>query len=204
MRKTKHGRINYCIHAFMIDELALSGGELLVFAVIYSFTKGERGLFFGTNDYLASISGVSLSTVKRALARLLEKGYVERSTAGQREGYCSTQRAEPKNCYFELDEPPNDAEDELPPMDVIIEEGMNENMLLGNLAQKPKYVFHSLGNEGIVNLTAEQYVRLSQLVDESKLYIYCLLLEKLILEKGYRCRNHYRTIKRWIYEDVAV
>ena len=71
-------------------------------------------------------------------------------------------------------------------------------------APRPKYVFHSFGYEGIVGLTAEQYRRLLRLVDCERLHAYITKLQGLILEKGYRSYNHYKTLKKWILEDTAV
>ena len=82
---------SYCIHAFMHRELGLGGSELLIYAIIYSFSIGGKGVFYGSVDYLAEASGVSYSTARRALARLVEGRLIEKcsleSGASVRDGY---------------------------------------------------------------------------------------------------------------------
>ena len=195
--------MSYSIYSFMCEELSLGGGELLIFAVIYSFSRGNLGIYHGTQDYLSRISGLSVSTVKRALKALLKKGYIEKVSLDEHEGYRSTKQAaadEPKaeEC------PPNDAENSLPSSFEIDKAGLDVRELLNDKATRPKYAFHSVGKEELVHMTAEQYKRLSRLVGSDKLSAYIHRLELLIRDSGYRTHSPYKTIKKWIYEDTAV
>jgi len=81
--------MTYCIHSFMIGELGLKGNELLIYAIIYSFTCGDKGLFYGTQEFLSAASGISVSSIKRKLLSLLNKGYIEKSNDGIHSGYRS-------------------------------------------------------------------------------------------------------------------
>ena len=101
--------VSYTVHSFMHGELGLSGGELLVFAIIHSFTKGNTGLFYGSIDYLSKMGGISVSTVKRALKSLSEKSYIERIKRNEKEGYRATKTVDTVE-KPEPDAPPNDAE----------------------------------------------------------------------------------------------
>lgn len=275
--------MSFMIHSFMIRELGLCGCELIVFAIIYSFTRGA-GFFYGTQRYLVDTSGNSVSTVRRALAMLYEKGYIEKCVISGRTGIrVSSFISMPRGAYAENAEPdaapydeiaapydeintdsesqrvgrrvdgahsgagnkdvdkaslgagyrmdgtantgascngkdtsavscksieeslpPNDAELLLPPYERVREEGLDVTEWLTERAPRPKYVFHTFGYEGIVGLTAEQYRRLLRLVDCEKLHVYITKLQTLILDKGYRSFNHYKTLKKWILEDTAV
>lgn len=73
------GAENYTVFGFMTRGLGLSGAELQVYAVIYSFSRDGVGTFSGSRAYLAATVGFSERTVTRALGTLLDKGYIKRS-----------------------------------------------------------------------------------------------------------------------------
>ncbi|MBQ7315221.1 MAG: helix-turn-helix domain-containing protein [Clostridia bacterium] len=197
--------MSYCIHSFMCEELGLGGGALLVYAVIYSFTKGERGLFYGTQDFLARVCGLSINTVKRALRTLLVAGRVERCCLHTYEGYRCTDVSAYELGTPPPEEPPNDAEEDLPSRAEIEALDTCVPALLAEEARRPKYEFHPVGGRhGIVTMTAEQYRRLLTLVSSEVLHAYVRRLEMLICDHGYRTFSPYKTIKKWIYEDAAV
>lgn len=201
MVKKQSLSISYAIHSFMFKELSLGGNELLVFAIIYSFSKGERGIFYGTHSYLARMSGVSVSTVRRALLALIKKGYIEKFEVGGDTVYRATVDEESIYQKKETDGPSNAAElilDNDGARDADIRES------LGKKAKKPIYKFHSVGRDGSVSMTAEQYKRLLTLVGSEMLTNYIRRLELLIQKKGYRTFNPYSTIKKWINEDASV
>ena len=182
------------IDTYMIDELGLYGSELITFALMRAFTKGEEGLCFSSKRYIAEVLGVSVSTVKRALSGLINKGYVEKCTVGKRSGYRTTAAAEPK----ELQAPPNDAQS------YIEDSDEDPTELLYRGIGKPKYLFIDVGREGTVFMTAEQYRRLLQLISPEDVSSYVRRLELLIKEKGYRTFSPYKTIRKWIFENAEV
>lgn len=64
----------YKIHDFFVTEYGLSGTELLVYAVIYSFCeKSKDGNFHGSRQYLAKRVNSCERNVQRALNNLCEK-----------------------------------------------------------------------------------------------------------------------------------
>ncbi len=194
---------NYNIRNFMLAELGLGGHELLVFAVIYSFTKANAGCFYGSQSYLARACGLSLSTVGRVLQKLVEKGCVEKCSYDKRIGYRSTKDA--GDCrYDDVEAPPNDAELLLPSAERLEKLGLNALDIIDMNSPHPKYEFHNVGRHELVSMTAEQYSRLTKLVAPDKLAVYITKLELLIRDKGYRTFNSYKTIKKWIYEDTGV
>ena len=63
------------LHSFMRKKLHLEKTELLVFAIIYGYSKGDKS-FTGGIKYLSDWSGSGRSAVKAALASLVEKGLI--------------------------------------------------------------------------------------------------------------------------------
>lgn len=66
------------IPGWAISDLKLSGNELIVFSVIYSFTQDGSPWFSESLSYLTETSNASKSTVQRSLASLVEKGFLEK------------------------------------------------------------------------------------------------------------------------------
>ena len=58
--------------------LGIKGSALTVYAALYSFSVGERGLYHGSQKYLADGIGVSVRTVQNAISRLYSLGLIER------------------------------------------------------------------------------------------------------------------------------
>ena len=67
----------FIISNFMTEELELSGAELLVFALIHSFTQAAEG-FSGSLEYLARRTGLSLRGTQNALKRLQDTELIEK------------------------------------------------------------------------------------------------------------------------------
>lgn len=72
----------FMVRRFHTEVLGLRGSELIVFALLYSFslTNLGKGVFSGSCSYLAETTGLSLSSVRRALAGLVEKKLVIQGT----------------------------------------------------------------------------------------------------------------------------
>ena len=77
------------VHRFMYG-LGIKGSTLQVYAALYSFTLGERGLFHGSIAYLAASLMISERTVNRAYKRLRELGLIEDYES--RDGRCMTNK----------------------------------------------------------------------------------------------------------------
>lgn len=73
--KIRYGFI--IMHGFMF-KLGLDPGELILYAVIYSFTHGKEKMFYGSRKYLAELLSCSERSVYRTLKSLIDKGYVKR------------------------------------------------------------------------------------------------------------------------------
>lgn len=68
------------IGGWMINELHLKGTELLVYAIIYSFTQAENQVFSGSLKYLAEWTNSSKQTVQNNLKSLVEKGLIQKNS----------------------------------------------------------------------------------------------------------------------------
>lgn len=66
------------IHGWMINELCLKGNELLVYAIIYSFSQTENQFFTGTAQYLADWTNSTRRGVMRNLKSLVEKELIQK------------------------------------------------------------------------------------------------------------------------------
>jgi predicted transcriptional regulator len=196
----KKNGFKYLIDSSVMEALNISHGEIAVFAVIDSITKGREGLYYGSQHRLAEITGYSHSTVKRAIKGLLRLGYIERCEINNKKGF--------RSCKIKAEDrelPSNDAEQVLPPAETIEKEGLDVREILAeNFLRRPKYEFHAVGNKGLVCMTAEQYKNLMELVSTDVLNGYISRLENLIIKKKYRSFSHYETVRSWILKDAEV
>lgn len=228
MNKTNKNALGFFVYTFMFAEFGLGGGSLLVYAIIYSFTKGENGTFYGSNDYLTKASGLSLGSVKNALSYLLKNGYIEKINYSGRRGYRAIdkeriERASASEEWVECASSNRKMQSDAASVDTVSSECVQENgekgetlafglekenlnieELLANLRHRPKYKFYKVGRNELVSMTDEQYEKLLKLVDSEVLFAYLRRLELLIRDKGYRTFSPYKTIKKWIKEDTEV
>ena len=65
------------IYDWMVEDLKLSGHKVLIYAVIYSFSK-DGEWFQGSLSYLSKRTGASLKTVVRSLNSLCDEGYIQK------------------------------------------------------------------------------------------------------------------------------
>ena len=78
------------VYGYMMRDLKLNGYELLIYALIKSFTdSSEEKCFYGSQGYLAEWLGTSRQRVGVCLKKLLEKGLVTKKsiTIGENELY---------------------------------------------------------------------------------------------------------------------
>ena len=80
LKKQKDMKDKYfTLHSFMQEELGLSGVTLMVYALIYSFTRAGSDCH-GSLSYIAERVGASTRSVQRALKELTDKGYITKLT----------------------------------------------------------------------------------------------------------------------------
>lgn len=64
---------------WMINELELKGNDLLVYAIIYSFTNGTKDHYFNWSlNYLAERTNSTERGIQKNLKNLIEKWYIEK------------------------------------------------------------------------------------------------------------------------------
>lgn len=64
--------------------LKLKHDDLLVYGIIYGFSKNEKGKYFGSLKYIQDITGCSQEHICRILKRLTEKGYIRKNAINAR------------------------------------------------------------------------------------------------------------------------
>ena len=64
----------YTVHGWMINELGLSGNDLLIYAIIYGFSQDGSTEFSGSLNYLVTFINSTKPTVINCLKKLCESG----------------------------------------------------------------------------------------------------------------------------------
>lgn len=69
---------NFQIYGWMVTQLKLKGNELLIYAIIYSFSQnnGGDGIFNASTAYLCEWTGLSQRAVINCLIRLIENNLI--------------------------------------------------------------------------------------------------------------------------------
>ena len=231
MKEKTFGKIEYHIKKFMYS-LGIKGSALSVYAAIYSFTIGERGLFHGSQKYLAESLGVSVRTIQNAEKKLFSLGLIERYATddGRYTGVrCVMEKTLPpredKNEENPLPKPDAELSEpragEKTPLD-LVDERLAERRRAGapeheknTFMMMQRYEksgdnrrFMAFGKSGGVIMTAPQYRRLLELLPTEELMTYFVKLENMLLENAKIGKkpphSHYKTLKKWIEEDLSL
>lgn len=83
----------YTIFGWMLNELKLSGIDLIVYAIIYSFSQDGESEFKGSVAYISDFTGGSTKTIRRSLIRLEEMGYIAKCERNQSAGSANSYRS---------------------------------------------------------------------------------------------------------------
>ena len=67
------------IQGWMINELNLKGNELIIYALIYGFTKDGVSEFRGSRQYMADWTNTSVRSVQNVVNSLVDKGMIEKN-----------------------------------------------------------------------------------------------------------------------------
>lgn len=77
MAKSKINNSDFTpIRMWMIQELKLTGNDLLVYSVIYKYSIGKLGLYYGGYEHIQTSTGASRNTVIRSLEKLTDEGII--------------------------------------------------------------------------------------------------------------------------------
>ena len=82
------------LQSFMVEELGLSGNELIAFALINGFSQDGVSEFSGTASYVARWCGVSEDAAIRILGRLVSKGLLSKRQSRDGKGH--------KRCFYSV------------------------------------------------------------------------------------------------------
>ena len=65
------------LHGWMVTELHLKGGDLLIYAVVHQFSQSDAGIYKGGVPYLCSWTGWSPNTIRKYLRSLERAGLIK-------------------------------------------------------------------------------------------------------------------------------
>ncbi len=195
----------YVIHDFMVKAFKLSGVPLLVYALIYSFTK-VGGECYGSMEYIAERVGSSRTSVYRALKELIRKNLIvkHKSEKYGKISYVAKVEFEFQDATQKISEfntasykmAPNNKED-------------NKGEIITNnhsfIQERAKPEIMRLGNEKVIVLTRHQYDNLVRSLGYAAFFHYLDVLEERILASPIGSyKNHYKTIITWARQDGLV
>ena len=120
MKNTTFDTTGYAVHTFM-NKLGLRGTVLQAYALLYSFTKGERGMFYGTRRYLAKALLVSERSIYRALKTLFERELIE-NAVNEELGLSGIRCVDPSAIFDKKEKTPHPVSEEKPIEKKAIEE----------------------------------------------------------------------------------
>ena len=63
---------------WMVEDLGLSGLDLIVYAIIYGYSQGKQGVYYGTLQYLSCWTNATENGIKKSLKSLIDKGLIKK------------------------------------------------------------------------------------------------------------------------------
>ena len=222
----------FTISGFMLNRLGLKGGELLVYALIHSFSIRTGTEFYGTREYIREFTGLSINTVDKCIKSLLDKGliikmdgisyrksnvytanrdYVIDEKSGTTVGTAHLGQNVEKYAQITVSEISTSQKCALqsPNLGSNNKEYLTQNN--DNDQKRPfgeeigNMISMTFGREGFVRMTPNQYANLKSRMGEEMLTAYIRRLE--LFMKSPQCKfvgNHYKTILKWHKEASEV
>lgn len=176
-------RYSYVIKPFMIN-LGLTGRALNLYALIYAFTNGEHGVFWGSQQHLSDLLNCSKRSLERDLKKLRDMGLIERREGnGKKIGIATT--------LIAPQAPTNEPNKDYNAIEI----------------KERKYDVVKLGINKMVYVSREQLYHLRTLADEDTLSLYVMRLERIIEERNREKKpmptGHFSILKKWLNEDFC-
>lgn len=204
MAESKVNRSNYItVQGFMVRDLQLKGNELLVYAIIYGFSQAESQVFNGSLQYLADWTNSTKQGVIKCLKSLVEKEYIQKTEKiinGVK--FCEYYATNLTTVLNKIEYPvENSLTDGI---QHSLPNNIGFNNLKDNIAEreKPRAQKHKKGEYGHVLLTDEQEDKLIEEYGEIVTAKAIVILDEYIEMKGYKAKNHYLAIKKWVIDAV--
>ena len=207
MANSKVNRNNYIsVQGFMVRDLQLKGNELLVYAVIYGFSQAENQVFNGSLQYLADWTNSTKRSVMTCLKSLIDKGYIGKSEKfinGVKfcEYYATDFTGVVKNFPYPMEESSVRGMEESSPNNIGFN-NLENNIDKRDSTRAPQSARHKRGEYGHVLLTEAQEQKLIDEYGEIVTAKAITFLDEYIEMKGYKAKNHYLAIKKWVIDAV--
>ena len=85
----------YVVQGWMRNRLQLKGNDLIVYALVYSFSQDGESEFKGSLQYLTEFTGVSRRTIERTLDGLETRGLIKRTERNASTGLTNSYKCTP-------------------------------------------------------------------------------------------------------------
>ena len=202
MRVQSHNYNN--VQGWMVTELKLFGGELLIYSAIYGFTQEQNQWYTGARQYLADWTGCTKQTVTKYLKSLVEKGLIIRRERAENGVIFVDYRANisptvaekitgvgenfthgSKNNHLGVGENFN----------TIINSNSNNT----KTSNKSNICKHRYGEYNNVLLTDEEYQKLRKEVPDYEEWIQ--KCSEYVASTGRSYKSHYAAIRKWVRKE---
>ena len=224
---------HFTIYTFMPGLLGLGGSELLVYAIIYSFSSKEEE-FYGSVSYIAERTGLSDSSVKRALKSLTAMEYIIREnvtehgtvkysanipllkryikgTEFNEDNACGNTKEQEGHFGTSRGIGHNEPAPSSKRTGGSVKMSYNNKEIINNTTPSSSYAGENLkssikrhGFEQLVMLSDSQISELHRRYGEDVTDEYIIKLESYLLTFPLNyIKNHYKTIVSWIEEDFC-
>nr|MBE6545148.1 helix-turn-helix domain-containing protein [Oscillospiraceae bacterium] len=191
----------FIVHDFMVEKLKLDGTELMVYALIYSFSNAGSNCY-GSIEYISKRIGASRTTAYRALKNLVKKNYLIKQKPAKSGKVIYTVNDEIlfKNETVGVSEQ-NSEICKIEPNNKGIKKKIITNYDSIYLKKAKPSITH-FGPKKLVAMTLHQYTKLLMAFGVIPTLDYIKILEGRIdsAEPG-AYKNHYKTIITWGRQD---
>lgn len=202
MRVQSHNYNN--VQGWMVTELKLFGGELLVYSAIYGFTQEQHQWYTGARQYLADWTGCTKQTVTKYLKNLVEKGLIIRRERIENGVTFVDYRV---NLSPTVGEKINGVGENFTHGSKKNNLGVGENFtpIINNNSNKTinnnksNISKHRYGEYNNVLLTDEEYQKLQDMFPDLQERIE--RLSEYVASTGKSYKSHYATIRAWARKD---
>lgn len=90
---TLNNENSFILCGWMINDLNLSGHELIIYAIIYNFSQEKNSLCFASQEYLGAWTGLSVRSVRRVLDNLEKNKLISKKISSNENGRFNVYKA---------------------------------------------------------------------------------------------------------------
>ena len=150
------------IQGWMINELNLKGNELIIYALIYGFTKDGVSEFRGSRQYMAEWTNSSVRSVQNVVNSLVNKGMIEKNNHINKYGSLET------SGYKAINVPKLSSEKSSSPLEKKVHEGSEKsshNNIDNNISNNIVDIKEKNSKKETVNSVISSYTESKDLQD---------------------------------------